>query len=286
MAHSWPFNPSHVSSEYGPRDPVSTPGGSASSFHRGIDAPLALGAPIYASEDGVVQFARLNGTAGNHVQLAHPYSKVTEYMHQRAIEVAVGQAIRKGQTIGHVGMTGATTGPHLHWGTLDLGSYRNPRDFMTDYGDGKIIGVSSPASGSISPITEDHEMATQYIQASDNDALSAGVGSGDWWCRQPGQPLMRITNGQATDAFIADGIGSGPFNFPNVRQRPGKWFLGAFEEDRVVHGYSVGAHPWLAAGAVLDPKTLAAALKTALTGMPIGATADEIADKLATRLGA
>lgn len=150
MAHSWPFPLSRVSSEYGPRAPI--PGLGTSSFHRGIDFAVACGTPIRASEDGVVIFAAYNGSAGNEVILSHPYSKRTEYMHMREISIAVGTVVKKGDVIGYVGTTGASTGCHLHWGTIDVGNYRDPREFIAIYGDGLVVTGVGGAGGTATPI--------------------------------------------------------------------------------------------------------------------------------------
>lgn len=211
MAHSWPFNPAYATSEFGPRDQFETPGGTPSSFHRGIDlagrSGAVRGAPICASEAGTVIFAQYNGTAGNHVKIAHPYGKVTEYMHQIAIDIAVGTVVRKGQQIGRVGTTGASTGDHLHWGTLDQGVYWNPRDFMVSYGDGFIIGQTLPAGGGAVAIKEDEDMGLKlYEDVGGQGAPWAGKGAlyvcGDGKAR-PVDPKVMNVRGIATAAFGA-----------------------------------------------------------------------------------
>jgi hypothetical protein len=114
----------------------------------------------------------------------------------------------------------------------------------------------------------------QLFQATDNGGLSVNVGAGDWWCRAtPSAPLERITNGQAADALTAAGLEAAPFAASNVHGKPGGWFIAAFAEDAVVHGYNVGAHPFLAAapGTKLD----AASTKALADQIAAANTADQ-----------
>lgn len=154
MTHSYPRNPARLVSGWGPRK---APGGVGSSFHRGWDLAAPKNYPVYASDKGTVVFARYNGTAGNHVRLRHTPSgsqpQLTGYMHMRSIEVSLGQSIAKGQVIGHVGLTGASTGYHLHWECgYPYPTLLDPQVFMVSFGDGRVIGESFPAGGSATPL--------------------------------------------------------------------------------------------------------------------------------------
>jgi murein DD-endopeptidase MepM/ murein hydrolase activator NlpD len=77
------------------------------------------GTPIHAAADGTVVFAKYgyNGGYGNLVILHHPNGMTTFYAHMEngSITVAQGQSVKQGQVIGHVGSTGITTGPHVHF---------------------------------------------------------------------------------------------------------------------------------------------------------------------------
>lgn len=85
--------------------------------HRGLDiGGNPVGAPIKASNSGIVAFARLLPTLGSTIIIDHGQGIHSVYMHMSKTLVSVGQRIEKGQVIGKVGSTGLSTGPHLHWG--------------------------------------------------------------------------------------------------------------------------------------------------------------------------
>jgi len=110
-----------VTSEFGPRW-----GG----FHPGIDIGMDTGTPIAAAKRGVVSFAGWNdGGYGNFVIIDHGDGTATAYAHQSRIGCSVGQVVAQGQTIGYVGSTGNSTGPHLHFEIRVNGVAQNPRNF-------------------------------------------------------------------------------------------------------------------------------------------------------------
>ena len=84
-------------------------------MHNGLDFTAPQGTPIYATGDGVVKEAGVGNGTGNHVIINHGYGYETEYMHMVRIKVRVGQAVKRGEVIGWVGSTGASTGPHCHY---------------------------------------------------------------------------------------------------------------------------------------------------------------------------
>jgi murein DD-endopeptidase MepM/ murein hydrolase activator NlpD len=107
----WPVNGS-VGSGFGPRiHPIS--GGSR--MHTGVDIGASSGTPIKAADDGVVVMAGPNGGYGNWTLIDHGGGLATGYGHQSSIGVSRGQRVSRGEVIGRVGSTGASTGPHLHW---------------------------------------------------------------------------------------------------------------------------------------------------------------------------
>jgi murein DD-endopeptidase MepM/ murein hydrolase activator NlpD len=97
--------------------------------HRGIDYAAASGTPVRTVGDGVVIFAGWRGSYGNLVEVAHAGGMVTRYAHLRryARSTRLGARVRVGQTIGFVGSTGLSTGPHLHFEMLVNGRYADPR---------------------------------------------------------------------------------------------------------------------------------------------------------------
>lgn len=85
-------------------------------IHQGIDIAAPIGTPILAAAGGVVEYAGWSdGGYGNMVDLRHPDGTITRYGHMNAILVKDGQTVAQGQTIGEMGSTGFSTGPHLHF---------------------------------------------------------------------------------------------------------------------------------------------------------------------------
>lgn len=84
-------------------------------MHNGLDFTAPQGTPIYATGDGMVTTAGAGGGAGNHVIINHGYGYETVYMHMVRIKISVGQKVKRGEVIGWVGNTGASTGPHCHY---------------------------------------------------------------------------------------------------------------------------------------------------------------------------
>src|SRR5262245_7128495 len=92
-------------------------GGSASlTRHAGIDIRAATGTPVLAAADGLVVRTGSQIFAGRLILIEHDVDLTTAYYHLSVVEVVVGQAVRRGEVIGRVGMTGNATAPHLHFG--------------------------------------------------------------------------------------------------------------------------------------------------------------------------
>lgn len=84
-------------------------------MHAGVDFRGSYGTPIVAVTDGQVIGAGRMGGCGNAVRLRHANGIDTRYCHMSRIAVNRGASVRRGQVIGHVGSTGLSTGPHLHY---------------------------------------------------------------------------------------------------------------------------------------------------------------------------
>lgn len=84
-------------------------------MHYGLDFTAPRGTPIYATGDGVVTAAGMGTGTGNHVVINHGYGYETDYMHMVKIKASVGKRVKRGEVIGWVGSTGASTAPHLHY---------------------------------------------------------------------------------------------------------------------------------------------------------------------------
>jgi murein DD-endopeptidase MepM/ murein hydrolase activator NlpD len=89
--------------------------GAVQSRHMGLDLAGAQGAPVLAPDRGVVALVGDFYYAGNAVYIDHGAGLVTAYFHLSAVNVAQGDTVAAGDTIGKVGATGRVTGPHLHW---------------------------------------------------------------------------------------------------------------------------------------------------------------------------
>ncbi len=85
------------------------------SLHLGVDLAGATGAPVIASNRGVVVIVHDFYYAGNAIHVDHGNGLTTAYMHLSQTNVAVGDTVARGEVIGRVGSTGRVTGPHLHW---------------------------------------------------------------------------------------------------------------------------------------------------------------------------
>ncbi|TQL75740.1 murein DD-endopeptidase MepM/ murein hydrolase activator NlpD [Stackebrandtia endophytica] len=84
-------------------------------LHAGVDFAADGGTPIYAAEAGEVVYSGWNGGYGNYTCIYHGGRLSTCYAHQTSISVSYGQWVERGQRIGTVGTTGASTGNHLHF---------------------------------------------------------------------------------------------------------------------------------------------------------------------------
>jgi murein DD-endopeptidase MepM/ murein hydrolase activator NlpD len=94
--------------------------------HAGIDYGAPSGTPVWAVGDGVVEKAGFGAGFGKIVEIRHRNGLVTQYAHLSSIAVRTGAHVSQRQTIGAVGSTGLSTGPHLHFAVRRDGSYVNP----------------------------------------------------------------------------------------------------------------------------------------------------------------
>jgi murein DD-endopeptidase MepM/ murein hydrolase activator NlpD len=138
-----PLQYRHISSRFGGRyHPILKRWRS----HQGTDYAAGYGTPVRATADGVVTKAGREGGYGNLIELRHANGIRTRYGHLSGFAkgVQVGQRVRQEQTIGFVGSTGLSTGPHLHYEFLVNGRPTNPQ--RKDFGAGAPVPGAAKAA--------------------------------------------------------------------------------------------------------------------------------------------
>lgn len=107
----WPVE-GQVTASFGERiDPFNGEG----AFHSGVDIGTSFGHPVIAPADGVVVLADFMGGYGRAIVIDHGHGISTRYGHLSGFAVTSGQQVHRGDTIGYVGSSGRSTGPHLHY---------------------------------------------------------------------------------------------------------------------------------------------------------------------------
>ena len=131
-----PINGARLSSPFGMRK---HPIDGFNKMHRGTDFAAPMGTPIMASGDGVVKKAGWCGGGGNCIVIRHnsTYQTVYAHMSKFASGIRSGIRVRQGQTIGYVGSTGKSTGPHLHYEVIVNGKKINSQKLKLP--SGKIL---------------------------------------------------------------------------------------------------------------------------------------------------
>lgn len=116
-----------VSSNFGLR---SNPFGRGHEFHSGMDFPGDTGTPVKATAPGTVDEAGHGGAIGNFVAIEHGYGYRSVYGHLSRVLVKPGEIVSKGQTVGLLGNTGRSSGPHLHYALQYRGRTINPAPYV------------------------------------------------------------------------------------------------------------------------------------------------------------
>ena len=131
-----PINGARLSSPFGMRK---HPIDGYNKMHRGTDFAAPMGTPIMASGDGIVKKAGWCGGGGNCVKIKHnsTYQTVYAHMSKFARGIKPGVRVKQGQTIGYVGSTGKSTGPHLHYEVIVNGKKVNSQKLKLP--SGKIL---------------------------------------------------------------------------------------------------------------------------------------------------
>ena len=131
-----PINGARLSSSYGMRK---HPIDGFNKMHRGTDFAAPEGTPIMASGNGIVKKAGWCGGGGNCIKIKHnsTYQTVYAHMSKFARGIKSGVRVKQGQTIGYVGSTGKSTGPHLHYEVIVNGKRVNSQKLKLP--SGKIL---------------------------------------------------------------------------------------------------------------------------------------------------
>ncbi len=118
-------------SRFGYRDrPLPT----ATRYHQGWDIGGELGAPIVSTLAGTAYYG-YNASAGNYVRVVHENGIETYYCHCYKILIENGQQVQQGTKVALVGSTGASTGPHVHFGVKKNGAYVDPAPYIAHFVD-------------------------------------------------------------------------------------------------------------------------------------------------------
>jgi murein DD-endopeptidase MepM/ murein hydrolase activator NlpD len=122
----WPVQ-GRITGSFGERtDPFSGEG----AFHRGVDISSEIGTRIIAPADGAIMFADVMNGYGRAVMVDHGNGISTLYGHLSAFAVGQGQQVHRGDTIGYVGQSGRSTGPHLHYEVRIFNTPVNPHKYL------------------------------------------------------------------------------------------------------------------------------------------------------------
>jgi murein DD-endopeptidase MepM/ murein hydrolase activator NlpD len=122
----WPVE-GKVTSSFGEReDPFNGEG----AFHAGIDISASFGEPIHATADGSVEMAEMGSGYGREVVIDHGHGIKTVYGHMSGFAVTAGDQVRRGQVIGYVGLSGRSTGPHVHYEVRIQNIPVNPHKYL------------------------------------------------------------------------------------------------------------------------------------------------------------
>ncbi|MBI5793680.1 peptidoglycan DD-metalloendopeptidase family protein [Candidatus Uhrbacteria bacterium] len=101
--------------------------------HSGLDLPAATGTPVGVAATGYVAFTKTGRLYGNYVMVIHTNGLSTLYAHLSRIDVVADQFVARGDTIGAVGSTGLSTGPHLHFEVRKDGIPTDPLSYLISY---------------------------------------------------------------------------------------------------------------------------------------------------------
>lgn len=109
-------------------------------FHAGVDISSPYGQPILAPADGVVTYAGFYSGYGRLIEIDHGNGITTRYGHLSGFTITDGQSVRRGQVIGYVGLSGRSTGAHLHYEVRIHDTPVNPHKYLRTANGGFAAG--------------------------------------------------------------------------------------------------------------------------------------------------
>jgi murein DD-endopeptidase MepM/ murein hydrolase activator NlpD len=122
----WPVL-GHITDSFGERlDPFSGEG----AFHTGVDVASDYGAPVHATADGVVTIVENHAGYGRLVVIDHGFGITTWYAHLSSFSAIAGARIKRGTVVGYTGISGRSTGPHVHYEVRVNNAPVNPWRYM------------------------------------------------------------------------------------------------------------------------------------------------------------
>jgi murein DD-endopeptidase MepM/ murein hydrolase activator NlpD len=122
----WPIM-GHITDSFGERlDPFSGEG----AFHTGVDVAADYGEAVHVTADGVVTSAETHSGYGRVIVVEHGFGITTLYAHLSSYAVVPGTHVRRGEVIGYAGISGRSTGPHVHYEVRVNNAPVNPWRYM------------------------------------------------------------------------------------------------------------------------------------------------------------
>jgi len=122
----WPVL-GHITDSFGERlDPFSGEG----AFHTGVDVSADYGAPVHATGDGIITIAENHAGYGRLVVIDHGFGITTWYAHLSSFSAIAGARVKRGEVVGYTGISGRSTGPHVHYEVRVKGEPVDPLKFI------------------------------------------------------------------------------------------------------------------------------------------------------------
>lgn len=168
-----------ISSKFGPRDTFATSNGASSSrWHKSIDIAAPAGTAIKSVKGGKVTANGWVSGYGWTIEVTHDNGYVSMYHHmQNQSSVAVGTEVKQGQTIGNVGSTGNSTGPHLDLTITKDGTPVDPASLIGDYKNAKTgyVYEGSPVYTQLSSAASKSKKSSGGSRRSSGGSSSGGL---------------------------------------------------------------------------------------------------------------